>query len=60
MIDAEEIARGARLKRSRVDGVFAVSVDSASTVIDGAWCHRELPLDPSRVATEHARLARVR
>lgn len=63
VIDAETISQEAGLTRSRADGalaVFAVSGRIGFDLVDGAWFHRELPLDPTRVTTDHARLTRAR
>ncbi|MFM9653738.1 SWIM zinc finger family protein, partial [Streptomyces galilaeus] len=58
VIDAETNSQEAGLTRSRADGalaVFAVSGRIGFDLVDGAWFHRELPLDPTRVTTDHAR-----
>ncbi|WP_058629811.1 hypothetical protein [Microbacterium testaceum] len=63
VIDADAIARETSLTRRRVDGalaVFAVSGRVGFDLAEGAWFHRELPLDPSRVGGDHARLERAR
>lgn len=63
VIDADAIARETGLTRHRVDGalaVFAVSGRVGFDLVDDAWFHRELPLDPSRVTNDHARLERAR
>lgn len=63
VIDKERLALDAGIGVEHVEGALAVLATSGRVgydVVDGAWFHRELPIDPERQTRDNPRLTRAR